>query len=154
MLTTPNHLPVTRSWNLGSTWDNGDLCWTGTFITESPDKSHGFSWTLLSKGSCIRHIPALFLDYVVQRVLHKSRSVWHSVYIPKDSQPKQVQAYYQKQDTGGSGACLWGERGKWHNPLWRTEVEISPPLMSTPRSLLTTDQIRYETIMSHCRICV
>ena len=72
------------------------------------------------------------LDSVVQRVLHKSRSVWvlnntrHSVYIPKDSQPRQVQAYYQKQDTEGAVTCLWGGRGKWHNPLWRTEVEISP----------------------------
>ena len=72
------------------------------------------------------------LDSVVQRVLHKSRSVWvlnntrHSVYIPKDSQPRQVQTYYQKQDTWGAVTCLWEGRGKWHNPLWRMEVEISP----------------------------
>ena len=44
----------------------------------------------LHKQPSILHIPALFLDSVVQRVLHKSRSVWvlnntrHSVYIPND----------------------------------------------------------------------
>ena len=97
MLTTLNRLPVTRSWNFGSTWANGDLCWTGTFITESPDKSHGFSWTLLCKVFCITHspflhmshsrhsvwpqtfhssCPRLFPDLVVQRLLHVSHSVW------------------------------------------------------------------------------
>ena len=44
----------------------------------------------LRKQLSILHVPALFLDSAVQRVLHKSCSVWvlnntpHSVYIPKD----------------------------------------------------------------------
>ena len=61
----------------------------------------------------------LLLDLVVQRLLHKSRSVWNSIYIPKDlpnSQPRQVQAYYQKQDTGGR-ACV-AEGGSYTLNPW------------------------------------
>ena len=99
----------------------------------------------LHKQPSILHIPALFLDSVVQRVLHKSRSVWvlnntrHSVYIPKNSQPRQVQAYYQKQDTGGARTCLWGGGGsdtihnggrKWKSPLPPQKHVTAPPYYS------------------------
>ena len=91
----------------------------------------------LHKQPPIFHIPALFLDSVVQRVLQKSHSIWHSVYILKDSQPRQVQAYYQKQDTGGARACLCGMEVT-QSKMADGSGNVATRHMSMPRPLLTT----------------
>ena len=96
----------------------------------------------LHKQPSILHIPALFLDSGVQRVLHKSHSVLnntrHSLYIPKDSQPRQVQAYYQKQDLGGAWSAREGIEGKWRH--LRTEISPSFPSWCRPCPSLTTNE--------------
>ena len=65
----------------------------------------------LHKQPPILHILTLFLDSVVQRVLQKSYSVWHSVYIPKD-------VFLMSEPEAGHGR----ELGML---LWRVEVKQS-----------------------------
>ena len=83
----------------------------------------------------ITSCPRLFLDLVVQRLLHKSRSVWHSVYIPKD-------VFLMSEPEAGHGRKLgmfvWRKGELTQSTMADGSGNGSTRHISMPSSLLTT----------------